>query len=186
MKSKFTPEQRKERALEAQRKWRAANKELAAARVRASVAKKRDYYNKKAMDWKKNNPEKVKASKSKYLERKRCGCERKSKLTKEEIAMKNRERVKSWRIGNPDKAKAASKLARQKKPEKYRELARAWVAQNAEKVKAIKEAYVIRNPHKVKESKRRSEIELKSYADFMRLLEIASLISKLNRKGLSN
>lgn len=68
------PEKVKAYTQRIQRKWRAANIELARARVLASKAKNADYYRRKTAEWAKREAHRARAKYKRYMTRKRNAC----------------------------------------------------------------------------------------------------------------
>lgn len=76
---------------------------------------------------------------------------------------KSRNRMKEWRITNPEKAKAASRRAYWENPEKWRQQVHEWYEQNKEHVAEYNKRYREENPEIIQENIRRFHEENPDY-----------------------
>lgn len=181
---KLTNEERKARAAERARAWRAANPDKVKASNRAAYKANSEQRIEYARAYRENNPEKVAeclrawraanpekvkannrawraANHEKVAEQGRAYYKRNA----EQIAERARayrqanaeqiaERVRAWRKANPEKVAKCIRAWRQANAEKIREQGRAWRAANPEKSREFERAWRAANPEKIRERKR--------------------------------
>ena len=106
-------------------------------------------------EWKKANPEKVKAQKKRWRERNREKLREREKERKKANREKVREQQRKWRQANPEKAREQQRKWRQANLEKGREQQRKWRQVNREKLRERKQRWRENNPEKVKAQRKR-------------------------------
>ena len=124
-------------------------------------------------EWKKANPEKVKAQKRRWWERNREKLRKRENERKKANRDKGREQQRKWRQANPEKGREQQRKWRQVNPEKEREQQRKWRQANREKLRERKQRWWQANPEKVKAQRKRGRAREKARleADEERLRE---------------
>lgn len=132
-KTKRTPEEKRARQREAVRRYTEKHHELVLERTR---------------QWRRNNPEKLKAA---HKKRKLEKSEAMAAYEKERYAKdpeKGKARAQRWRDDNPEKLKAA--LAKRIRTEHDREMLKRWRLENVERVKQSSKQWAQANVEKVR------------------------------------
>ena len=127
--------------------------EVCEACVEAKEAKRRRL--ERSREWKKANPDKVKAQKKRWRERNRKKLREREKERKKANREKLREQKRRWRQANPEKNRERQRKWQQANREKLRERKNRWQQANREKLRERKQRWRQANPEKVKEQKKR-------------------------------
>lgn len=94
------------------------------------------------------------------------------------------ERVKQWRINNPDKDKKNRQEWAANNLEKNNDLKKSWADSNPEKVRESREKWIAANPDKIKEVRKNSNTKTRSTVKGRLSSRISKLMNDYLRRGV--